>query len=110
MKIYCYKKWRNEIEISEAECEEKEKVYKVIKRGYGFGCRMIRKADIDVLDNYSQMVSLSKDNVELYKKLLIEKDGKIECRFVVDGKRYSCYADNVKECREKTKWAESASL
>ena len=29
------------------------------------------------------------------------KDGKIECRFVVDGKRYSCYADNVKECREK---------
>ena len=29
------------------------------------------------------------------------KDGKIECRFVIDGKRYSCYADNVKECREK---------
>lgn len=28
-------------------------------------------------------------------------DGRIECRFNVDGKRYSCYADTVKECREK---------
>lgn len=29
------------------------------------------------------------------------KDGRIECRFNVDGKRYSCYADTVRECREK---------
>ena len=29
------------------------------------------------------------------------KDGKIECRFVMDGKRYSCYADSVASCREK---------
>ncbi len=29
------------------------------------------------------------------------KDGGIECRFTVDGKRYSCYAPTVKECREK---------
>lgn len=29
------------------------------------------------------------------------KDGRIECRFILDGKRYSCYADTVKECREK---------
>lgn len=29
------------------------------------------------------------------------KDGSIECRFTVDGKRYSCYAPTVKECREK---------
>lgn len=28
-------------------------------------------------------------------------DGRIECRFTVNGKRYSCYADSVKECREK---------
>lgn len=28
-------------------------------------------------------------------------DGRIECRFTVNGKRYSCYADTVKECREK---------
>lgn len=29
------------------------------------------------------------------------KDGSIECRFTIDGKRYSCYADTIKECREK---------
>lgn len=28
-------------------------------------------------------------------------DGRIECRFTVNGKRYSCYADTVKECRER---------
>lgn len=29
------------------------------------------------------------------------QDGKIEARFTLNGKRYSCYADTVKECREK---------
>ena len=29
------------------------------------------------------------------------QDGKIEARFTLNGKRYSCYADSVKECREK---------
>lgn len=29
------------------------------------------------------------------------EDGRIECRFTVNGKRYSCYADTVKECRER---------
>lgn len=29
------------------------------------------------------------------------ENGSVECRFTVDGKRYSCYASNVKECREK---------
>ena len=28
-------------------------------------------------------------------------DGKIEARFTINGKRYSCYANTVKECREK---------
>lgn len=28
-------------------------------------------------------------------------DGRIECRFMVNGKNYSCYAPTVKECREK---------
>ena len=28
-------------------------------------------------------------------------DGRIECRFMVNGKKYSCYAPTVKECREK---------
>ncbi len=28
-------------------------------------------------------------------------DGKIEARFTINGKRYSCYAATVKECREK---------
>lgn len=28
-------------------------------------------------------------------------DGSIECRFTIEGKRYSCYAPTVKECREK---------
>lgn len=30
-----------------------------------------------------------------------KKGGGFECRFTVDGKRYSCYALTVKECREK---------
>ena len=29
------------------------------------------------------------------------KNGSIECRFTVDGKRYSCYGETLKECREK---------
>lgn len=29
------------------------------------------------------------------------KDGKIECRFYVNNKRYSCYGDSVKECRDR---------
>lgn len=29
------------------------------------------------------------------------KDGRIECRFTINGKSYSCYASTVKECREK---------
>lgn len=29
------------------------------------------------------------------------EDGRIECRFTVNGKRYSCYADTVNECRER---------
>lgn len=29
------------------------------------------------------------------------EDGRIECRFTINGKRYSCYAPTVKECREK---------
>lgn len=29
------------------------------------------------------------------------KDGSIECRFMLAGKRHSCYAPTVKECREK---------
>ena len=29
------------------------------------------------------------------------KNGSIECRFTVDGKRYSCYGEALKECREK---------
>ena len=28
-------------------------------------------------------------------------DGKVEARFTINGKRYSCYANTVKECREK---------
>jgi len=28
-------------------------------------------------------------------------DGRVECRFTLNGKRYSCYADTIKECREQ---------
>ena len=65
MKIYKYTNWFKEIEIAELECEEKTKTYKA-------GKEIIKKDEIDKLCSFNRMYSFSKDNLELYKKLLIE--------------------------------------
>ena len=65
MKIYKYTNWFKEIEIAELECEEKPKTYKA-------GNEIIKKDEIDKIGSFNKMYSFSKDNLELYKKLLIE--------------------------------------
>lgn len=70
MKLYCYQFSRNNgITIEEIEANEKKVIYETTLR------TRIHKTNIDTLTGFcgNIMYSLSKNNIELFKNLLIKK-------------------------------------